>query len=138
MHSAVRRRLRGVLPCVAAGFVALGVVACGSDNNNDSGSSGSSGRSTGSAAEAPAGGDATAAVTEAKQVLAQGYKGRFTAPPTTSNPAAKGGNVWTLESFGGSPSVSIPAKTAAEAGKKLGWKTTIYDAKGDPGNYVKG
>jgi ribose transport system substrate-binding protein len=65
-------------------------------------------------------------------------KGHMTAPPTAPNPAAEGKSVWVLQSYAPSESVAIPAKAAEEAGKALGWDVTLFDAKGDPGAYVKG
>jgi ribose transport system substrate-binding protein len=50
----------------------------------------------------------------------------------------KSANLWILESSGAAPSVSIPALAAKEAADKLGWKSTIYDAKGLPSNYTIG
>ena len=89
MHSAVRRRLRGVLPCVAAGLMTFGVVACGGDNNNNSGSSGSSPAAADTTAAAD-GGRRPRPLTTAKKVLDVGIKGRLTAPPTTPNPGQEG------------------------------------------------
>jgi ribose transport system substrate-binding protein len=65
-------------------------------------------------------------------------KGRMTQPPTAPNPAAKSKNIWILEVSAVSPSVTVPAKTAVEAANALGWKTTVYDTKANPGNYLKG
>jgi ribose transport system substrate-binding protein len=50
----------------------------------------------------------------------------------------KGKNVWIIDADGAAPSDEIPAQAAQAAGKSLGWKTTIYDAKGLPSNYTLG
>jgi ribose transport system substrate-binding protein len=81
---------------------------------------------------------AAAAVKAADAQLAIARKGRMTQPPSAPNPAMKGQNVWIIESTAAAPSVSIPALAAQQAGRALGWKTTLYDAKGDPGSYTTG
>ncbi|MER6977561.1 substrate-binding domain-containing protein [Streptomyces carpinensis] len=123
MGNLVRRGKRVLLGPVA-GVMALGVLA-GCSAAADTGGGGSDS-------------DATAAVKAADAQLAIARKGRMTQPPSAPNPAVKGKKVWIIQSTAAGPSVSIPALAAQEAGKALGWKTTLYDAKGDPGNYTKG
>src|SRR5262245_55550025 len=123
MGNLVRRGKRVLLGPVA-GLMALGVLA-GCTAAADTGGGGSDS-------------DAGAAVKAADAQLAVARKGRMTQPLSAPNPAVKGKNVWIIQSTAAAPSVSIPALAAQEAGKALGWKTTLYDAKGDPGNYTKG
>jgi ribose transport system substrate-binding protein len=141
-----RRGLTRLLTClVAVAAIAGMTAACSSSssggNDNSSSAASSAGSSSGSSASgsgsAPASG-ADAATKAAADQIAIAEKGRFTAPPTTSNPAVPGKNVWIIEASGAAPSEAIPSAAAAEAGKALGWKTTIYDAKGLPSNYTQG
>jgi ribose transport system substrate-binding protein len=77
-------------------------------------------------------------VAAATTQVATAEKGRFTSPPTTPNPAVKGKNIWIIEDTGTSPAATVPALAAKEAADALGWKSTIYDAKNLPSNYVQG
>jgi ribose transport system substrate-binding protein len=129
----------------AACFAVIGLAAaCSSSSsggsNSDSASSASSAASSGSSGSgsAPASGGAGEAVTQADAQLAVAEKGRFTSPPSTSSPAFKGGNIWVIEASATTPSITIPAQAAKAAATSLGWKTTIYDAKGLPSNYTQG
>ena len=120
---------RTALICFMGGLTVAGLLtACSSSSNAGNDKPG------GSAAT----GDAATALAAANAQLAVAQKGRFTTPPTAASPAVKGKNLWILESSGAAPSVSIPAQAAKEAADALGWKSTIYDAKGLPSNYTTG
>jgi ribose transport system substrate-binding protein len=123
------RSLVRALPVALVALIALAVLAgCGSSSSGSSGGGGGGG-----------GNSATDRATKAARAdTLVAMKGHMTQPPTTPNPAAKSKNVWILEVSAVSPSVTVPAKTAVEAAKALGWKTTVYDAKANPGNYLKG
>jgi ribose transport system substrate-binding protein len=125
-----RTRCRRVaLWAVSGVLAAAGAAGCGSSDTASGDAGGGGG----------GGGDAAAqAVKAANEQLAVVRKGRMTAPPAEPSPAAKNKNVWIIQSTAAAPSVNIPARAAQEAGNALGWKTTLYDAKGDPGNYTKG
>jgi ribose transport system substrate-binding protein len=152
MPTRQHRRRRRLLTCLVACAAIVGLTAaCSSSSGGGSstpsssggGASSSSGGGTSSSGSASSSGSSAASGPEAATQAAAAQiaiaeKGRFTHPPTTSSPAVKGKNVWILESSGAAPSVAIPAQAAAEAGKALGWKTTIYDAKGLPSNYTQG
>jgi ribose transport system substrate-binding protein len=123
------RRRSGIIAAVAA--LGILVAACSPPANSGGGGSGSD---SGGGSDA----DAQAAVAAADEQLAIARKGRQTEPPSDPSPAAPKQNVWIIQSSAAGPSVAIPANAAAEAGKVLGWDVTLYDAKGDPGNYTKG
>lgn len=117
------RRLGFALCALALPFAA---AACGSDE--------------------PSGGDAAAtpgttvvsqdlaAVTAEVDAL---YAGTF-GEPKESSPAAKGKSVYVLSCGQQVPTCSIPAAAAVEAGRKLGWKTTLIDGKFSPTDWPKG
>jgi ribose transport system substrate-binding protein len=129
MVDVARSRRTGL--CAVLGVLAAGAaLGCGSSSSSGGGGGGGGG--------AGSDGDAAAAVKAAQTQVAVAQKGRMTQPPSDPSPAAKGKNVWIIESSAAAPSVTIPGKAAQEAGAALGWKTTVYDAKGDPGNYTKG
>lgn len=133
-RSRVRHRVIGLISIVTV--FAVVVAGCGSKS---AGSSAPAVVTTVSAAgDEISGKDAAAAVKAADAQLAIARKGRQTTPPSAPNAAVAGQNVWIIQSSAASPSVSIPALAAQEAGAVLGWKTTLYDAAGDPGNYTKG
>jgi ribose transport system substrate-binding protein len=122
-----RRALLGA----AAGVLVFGALAgCSAATAGNSGASSGGGQGTA--------GGAAAAVKAADAQLAIAEKGRMTPPPSAPSPAVKGQNVWVIESSAAAPSVSIPSLSAQQAGKALGWKVTLYDAGGNPGNYTQG
>lgn len=124
---------RRIVLGVMAGALAIGVLAgCSSGPSSSAGSAGGGDSASSTAALS------ADAVKAANDQLAVARKGRMTEPPSAPNPAVKGKNVWVIESTAAAPSVSIPSLAAQEAGKALGWKVTLYDAKGDPGNYTAG
>jgi ribose transport system substrate-binding protein len=133
MENRVTARGRG-LAGIVAGLLAFGVLAgCSAATSGNPAGNGGGGSGSGTAAAT-----ATDAVKAADQQLDLARKGRMTQPPAAPNPAVKGKNVWVIQSSAAAPSVSIPALAAQQAGQALGWKVTLYDAKGSPGNYTAG
>jgi ribose transport system substrate-binding protein len=132
---------RGPLGTALAIAVALLVAACGSSTSSSTGSTSSS---TGGTSSAPAAsgtsgsGDTTAIVKTAETQLAAAYKGRFTHPPTTPNPAKPGMNVWFISPGQASPNAAATWTAAKEAGEKIGWKMTLFDGKLDPSRWSVG
>jgi ribose transport system substrate-binding protein len=58
--------------------------------------------------------------------------GSYGQPPSTSPPPKAGVNIWLISCGQSVTSCSIPIGQAEQASKTLGWKTTIFDDKGDP------
>jgi ribose transport system substrate-binding protein len=71
-------------------------------------------------------------------LLAKGYKGTFSAPPSTGPAAVKGKNVWVISCGQVAASCAVPADAAMAAGAAAGWQMHLYDAKLDPANYTTG
>lgn len=92
-----------------------------------------------SASASPKSTAAAGAVKSVKAELSNFEKGLFTHPPTTPSPAVKKKeNIWVVEWLGATTSSTVPVAAIQAADKALGWKTTVYDAKGLPSNYVTG
>src|SRR4051794_35141356 len=105
---------------VAVCVLALGLAACG--GSDDGGGSTSEAETTAAetteTTETTAGGDDLAA---AEKQLEEGYAGRYTEPPTASNPAAKGKTVWFISPGQASPNAAYGWKSFEEAAKEIGW-----------------
>lgn len=114
-------RMRTVACCVVAAFALL-VSACG-----DSGSDGGDSKGSGSAKK----GSQFLTDAKAKVDTWLSPKGTFDEPPTTAPKIAPGKEV-ALISCGQSVTFCASGmKGAADAAKALGWKTTLFDTKGD-------
>lgn len=112
------------LVAICAALVVSGVfVACGSDDGSDTTASTSAGATT------DQGSDAVAAAEEA---VAVGYKGTDRALPDSSPKPVEDLNVWVIACTMQGEGCARPAQAMEEAGKALGWKTTIADGKLDP------
>jgi ribose transport system substrate-binding protein len=106
-------------------------VAC-SSSKTSSNSTSSGGGDTGTvAAQNPA-----TALAKAEAATKVNFKGNYTNVSPESRPAAKNKSVIIISASQASISSSVPANGAAEAAKKLGWKTTIYDAQLNPSKYA--
>ena len=112
-----RAGLALIVPAVAAG--------CGS-------SSGSNG------ATASGGSSSTGSVAAAKAFVDQAINGADRPLPTSSPKPQPGKKVWVLSCSQAAEGCQVPAAGAAEAGKMIGWKMTVFDGKGDPATYAKG
>jgi ribose transport system substrate-binding protein len=69
------------------------------------------------------------AVEEARQRLATVLKGTFQTPDTTSRPAVHGKKVVFIAAGLASTTSSIPAQTAQQVGKMLGWDVSVLDSQ---------
>ena len=112
-----RAGLALIVPAVAAG--------CGS-------SSGSNG------ATASGGSSSTRSIATAKAFVDQAINGADRPLPTSSPKSQPGKKVWVLSCSQAAEGCQVPAAGAAEAGKMIGWKMTVFDGKGDPATYAKG
>jgi ribose transport system substrate-binding protein len=110
------------LALVLAAAVAAG---CGSSSSeSDSGSAATAAPSTDTATP-----DAQ---------LEKYFKGTYTGPPTTAPKAEAGKNVWLVSAGQAATVASMAIAGANDAGKALGWKTTVFDGKFDPSVWANG
>jgi ribose transport system substrate-binding protein len=118
----------------ALALVPMAALALGACSSSGGGSGGGSDTSTapGSAANTDTGSAST--TTDAAAV----YKPTYTAPPTGSNPAAKGKTVWVISVGQASPTGAASANAAMKAGKAIGWSMKLFDAKLDPAQFSDG
>jgi ribose transport system substrate-binding protein len=112
-----------VIAALAAASLALGACGGGDTNDASAGTSGSTG--------AP-----EFAVTGAKKALSP--EGTFIEAPTKPTKPAKDKRLMLLSCGQSISACAFDTGAAAEAAKELGWKTTLYDTKGDPTNAATG
>jgi ribose transport system substrate-binding protein len=112
-----RRPRLSVVALAAA--LCLSVSACGSDESAKSASAGPISH-----------GAADWAAVGAKKALSD--TGTFVEAPTKAVKPAKGKKLMLVSCGQSISSCAFDVGGAAEAAKELGWKTTIYDTKGDP------
>lgn len=109
---------RRTLMTVPAVVAALALGACGSSEDKSAGS--------GTTAAARSGYMAT--VDREVDAL---YEGAF-AEPKQASPAARGKRLFVISCGQQVPSCSIPAASAVEAGRELGWDVTVIDGRFSP------
>jgi len=129
------RHKRRMLPAVILGLVAvlaLALSACGGDSSTST----TSASDSGSAASSEGGG--SSALKAAEEQVEAAYDGRFTEPPSKSNPAEAGKDVWFISPGLASGNAAAFVSAAEEAAKQVGWKFTVYDSKLDPSKYSAG
>ncbi|MBB4660622.1 sugar ABC transporter substrate-binding protein [Conexibacter arvalis] len=120
--AAARRKHGGWARAVACvGALGLGLVAagCGSSERSET-------------TTARGGGDASAAVAAARAVVDAGYAGTDRDLPRSGPAAVRGKNVWVISCSQAAEGCQAPSDAFAEAGRELGWRTTVADAKLDP------
>jgi ribose transport system substrate-binding protein len=89
--------------------------------------------------EATAGaGSSTGSVATAKAFVDEFLNSADRPLPTSSPKPQPGKKVWVLSCSQAAEGCQVPAAGAAEAGKMIGWKMTVFDGKGDPATYAKG
>lgn len=119
-----KMRVMFVLPAFVA--LALSLVACGGSSSTSSETSPSSGESSSSELAA------------AESKLSELYKGTYANPPAKSPKPEAGKQVWIISTSQAITIVAEAAQGAQNAGKQLGWDIHVFDAKGDPANYLTG
>jgi ribose transport system substrate-binding protein len=97
----------------------------------------------GSASAAPVSSAPAAAVDPAMLAYAQhqidlAYAGTDREPPTSAPKPERGKKVWIISPAQVGESASVATNAAKEAGEVIGWKMTLFDAKGDPANFSAG
>jgi ribose transport system substrate-binding protein len=122
-HGTLRRPHAWLAAAVATALVSL-LASCSSASSSNAGTSSKQASSNVPPAVA--------------SLLAQGYKGTFSAPPSTGPAAVKGKNVWVISCGQAVASCSVPSDAAMAAGTAAGWKMHLYDAKLNPANYTTG
>jgi ribose transport system substrate-binding protein len=139
----VRKRI-GVIAAVVA--ICGAVAACGStssgssSSSSGSSSSGGSGGSSSSNAAATSGSGASSAsgaVAKAQATVAALYKGTDRPLPKSGPKAQAGKSVWVISCYEAAPGCAVPAQGFVAASAHLGWKTTVVDAKLDPGTVAR-
>lgn len=119
-----RRRTRLTTTAVGAVLVAALLGACGSGAASSSASGSSS--------------DAATAAKKAKAELEVNYAGTDRELPTSSPKPPANKNIWIISCGQVVEGCSEGAQGATEAGKVLGWKTTIVDGKLQPQAWNQG
>jgi ribose transport system substrate-binding protein len=118
---------------VALLAAAIGVAACGSSSSEGGGSSAAAAGSGTTNASAGSG------VEEARQRLAELYRGvTFSAPPARAPMPEAGKNVWLIDTGLAAAEGALVADGFQAAGSVLGWRTTVYDGKFQPSRYLDG
>jgi ribose transport system substrate-binding protein len=90
------------------------------------------GRAAARTAPARAGSSSTGSVAAAKAFVDQAINGNDRPLPTSAPKPQPGKKVWVLLCSQAAEGCQVPAAGAAEAGKMIGWKMTVFDGKGDP------
>src|SRR5215207_1682386 len=118
------RGLRVVLGCVATIGVCLALSACG-DSSSDESSRGAS-----------AGGDS--GVAAAKANLERLYAGTSVPPPSDSPAPAEGKDVWIISLAQNYSPANLTVAATDRAARAMGWRTTIFDGKGNSETFLTG
>jgi ribose transport system substrate-binding protein len=113
--------------CAVVGLIVSG---CGGGGSSSSSSSAETAPGT---SEGSAGKQSGAAEKE----LEVAYKGYFTKPPTSPNPAVKDKSILILSSGQQAEITALIVAAAKEAAEAIGWSVKICDGKQDVGNYGK-
>ncbi len=130
----VRRHLRAAGMVLTAAALAL---ACNNSSTHDPAPAASGSAATqGVASAAPEADPAVLAYAQHQIDLA--YAGTDREPPTTATKPQRGKKVWIISPSQIGESASVATGAAKEAGELVGWKMTLYDAKGDPANFSAG
>jgi ribose transport system substrate-binding protein len=129
-----RRHLRAAGMVLTAAALAL---ACNSSSSHGPAPAASGSAATqGVASAAPEADPAILAYAQHQIDLA--YAGTDREPPTTAPKPQRGKKVWIISPSQIGESASVATGAAKEAGELVGWKMTLYDAKGDPANFSAG
>ena len=133
----VRRRLLATAAALAMGMLAV-CVGCNSSSSPSpvapaaSGSAATEGTSSAAAPADPA------ILSYAQHQIDLAYAGTDRDPPTTATKPQRGKRVWIISPSQIGESASVATNAAKEAGELVGWKMTLFDAKGDPANFSAG
>jgi ribose transport system substrate-binding protein len=77
-------------------------------------------------------------IKDAELIVEKGYTGTITQPPATGPKAVKGKKLFVISCYQLLDSCRIPSEAAQEAGKAMGWDTTIVDGGLDAGKESDG
>lgn len=120
-------RHRWMLWMASACLLALGLTACGSSSSNNTTSSAAGTTTTPTASSSEADLSKFQSMVDATMKPQTQWQG-----PTDPVTPPKNINLALVTCAGVVAGCVQPAEEAAKAAKSLGWKTTIYDGKGDP------
>jgi ribose transport system substrate-binding protein len=133
----VRRPLTATGMVLAAAVLAISVLGCNSSSSHDPAPAASGSAATqGVASAAPEADPAILAYAQHQIDLA--YAGTDRDPPTSATKPQRGKKVWIISPSQIGESASVATNAAKEAGELVGWKMTLFDAKGDPANFSAG
>lgn len=114
-------------------FIAASVaVVCAMTGNSFASASQTSRSSGTSSAVSGAHSSSPSWLTAAEALNQADIKGTYTHPPTSAVTPPKRKSVWIIPCSTDAEGCAVPADAAAQAAKRLGWKTTILDGKYDP------
>ena len=133
----VRRRLRRPAWSSPWPSLAISVLGCNSSSSHDPGPSGIGVCRDARASRRGARAD-PAILAYAQQQIDLAYAGTDRDPPTTATKPQRGKKVWIISPSQIGESASVATNAAKEAGELVGWKMTLFDAKGDPANFSAG
>lgn len=131
MKRAKRSRRRAAAASGLLILLAVTLAACGSSSSSSGSSSDSS--SSSSAGEAKGSG-----LPQAEKRLAELYRGVGYAKPEAGPKPTPGQSVWIISLAQNIPSAATASAAAVEAGKLLGWETTIVDGKANSNTILNG
>lgn len=131
------RRVLATSTALAAALLAMLAVACNNPSSRDPSPAASGSAATQGVASAPAEAD-PAILAYAQHQIDLAYAGTDRDPPTTAPKPQRGKKVWIISPSQIGESASVATGAAKEAGELLGWKMTLFDAKGDPANFSAG
>jgi ribose transport system substrate-binding protein len=133
----VRRRLLATGVALAMSMLAVFVLGCNSSSQAPAAPAASGSAATeGTSSAAPPADPAILAYAQHQIDLA--YAGTDRDPPTTAAKPQRGKKVWIISPSQIGESASVATNAAKEAGELVGWKMTLFDAKGDPANFSAG
>lgn len=122
------KRLRAAALAAAAALACATAVGCGS-SDDDTSSTAAAG--AGTTATSSSGGDAPG-LAEAKANVDRWLRGTSVEPVTDGSPAiAPGKNIWVISCGQLLSSCARGTKGAVEGARAVGWKTQVFDTKGD-------
>jgi ribose transport system substrate-binding protein len=115
------------------------LAACGSSSKAAKTSDpGASAATTAAGAASSAAATPKAGVALAKERTEALFAGTYTNPPTDSPPRAADKLVWIISYLQAYPASANLAAGAKDGADKMGWKSNIFDAEGDPSTAVNG
>ncbi|HEY1853857.1 MAG TPA: substrate-binding domain-containing protein [Solirubrobacterales bacterium] len=124
---------RALVVLIASLTMAVSLAACGGSSESSSSTAASEGTGGTSSTASESGGE-----TAAQKRLNQLYEGTYGLPPKTAPKPQPGKDIWLISCGQSVAACANGIAGAKEASEALGWKTTLYDTKGDPSAMLDG